>query len=232
VHNERVFMGRLFPSFDGPVRVSPYVVAPRKRRWWPMAAAFGAGMVCVLVVAGPWKNAIDLAARKAPATQSASPDLQVMSVEAAPSAMPAVTPSVPVAPLDLDGTPAGASKAAEQPMPRARPATADPPPSSEKSANAKASGTKANETKGSNNKPSNAKASSTKRVNATPTDAETPTPGTRNQANARNSAKTGSQADQSTGMVQVDEEELPDGRRVPVYRRPTIFDGVRTSGSQ
>jgi len=32
--------------------------------------------------------------------------------------------------------------------------------------------------------------------------------------------------------VQVDEEELPDGRRVPVYRRPTIFDGVRTSGSQ
>jgi hypothetical protein len=33
-------------------------------------------------------------------------------------------------------------------------------------------------------------------------------------------------------MVQVDEEELPDGRRVPVYRRATIFDGARGSGSQ
>ena len=218
-------MGRLFPSFDGPVRVSPYVLAPRKRRWWPMAAAFGAGMGCVLVVVGPWKHAIDLAARQAPAAQSASSDLQVMSVEAAPSAMPAVTPYVPVAPLDLDGTPAGANKAADQPMPRARPTAADAPAPGEKSATAKSPDSKAGETKATNGKASN-----TKGTNAT--GAETSNPGARTPANTRNSAKAASQGDQPTGMVQVDEEELPDGRRVPVYRRPTIFDSVRTSGSQ
>jgi hypothetical protein len=223
-------MGRLFPSFDGPVRVSPYVLAPRKRRWWPMAAAFGAGMGCVLVVVGPWKHVTDLAAKLAPAAQSASPGLQMMSVEAAPSAMPAVTPSVPVAPLDLDGMPAGASKTADQPMPRARPTAADAPAPGEKSATARSSDSKAGETKTTNNKASNAKASNSKGANAT--GAETPSPGTRTQPNAGHSAKAASPADQATGMVQVDEEALPDGRRVPVYRRPTIFDGVRTSGSQ
>jgi hypothetical protein len=223
-------MGRLFPSFDGPVRVSPYILAPRKRRWWPMAAAFGAGMGCVLVLVGPWKHVIDLAAMLAPATQSASPALQVMSVEAAPSAMPAVTPSVPVAPLDLDDAPAGASKAADQPMPRARPMGADASPPGGQSASTKSSDSKAGETKATNSKASNAKASNSKGANAT--GAETPSPGTRTQPNAGNSAKAASQGDQPTGMVQVDEEQLPDGRRVPVYRRPTIFDRVRTSGSQ
>ena len=218
-------MGRLFPSFDGPVRVSPYVLAPRKRRWWPTAAAFGAGMGCVLVVVAPWKHVTDLAVKLAPATQSASPDLQVMSVEAAPSAMPAATPSVPVAPLDLDGTPTGASKAPEQPMPRARPTAADAPAPGEKSATAKSSDIKAGETKATKSRASN-----TKGTNAT--GAEASNPGARTPANTRNSAKAASQGEQPTGMVQVDEEELPDGRRVPVYRRPTIFDGVRTSGSQ
>jgi hypothetical protein len=196
-----------------------------------MAAAFGAGMGCVLVVAGPWKHVTDLAAKLAPAAQSVSPDLQVMSVEAASAnaATQTVSPPVPVAPLDLDGAPAGASKAADQPMPRARPA-ADAPASSEKSANVKSPDTKTNETKGSTSKASNTKVSNTKGANAA--GAETPTAGTRTQANARTSAKAASPADQSTGMVQVDEEELPDGRRVPVYRRPTIFDGARTSGSQ
>jgi hypothetical protein len=154
----------------------------------------------------------------------------MMSVEAAPSAMPAVTPSVPVAPLDLDGMPAGASKAADQPMPRARPTAADAPAPGEKSASAKSSDSRAGETKATNNKASNAKASNGKGANAT--GAETPSPGTRTQPNAGNSAKAASPGDQATGMVQVDEEALPDGRRVPVYRRPTIFDGVRTSGSQ
>ncbi|HSR75376.1 MAG TPA: hypothetical protein VLN57_02215 [Xanthobacteraceae bacterium] len=190
-----------------------------------MAAAFGAGMGCVLVVVGPWKHVTDLAAKLAPATQSASPDLQVMSVEAASAntATQTVSPSVPVAPLDLDGTPAGASKATEQPMPRARPA--DAPAPGEKSATAKSPDTKAGETKATNGKASNTKG-------ANPTGAETSNPGARTPANTRNSAKAASQGDQPTGMVQVDEEELPDGRRVPVYRRPTIFDGVRTSGSQ
>ena len=225
-------MGRLFPSFDGPVRVSPYVLAPRKRRWWPMAAAFGAGMGCVLVVVGPWQHVTDLAATLAPATQPASPDLQVMSVEAASAntATQTVSPSVPVAPLDLDGTPAGASKAADSPMPRARPTVADVAAPGEKSASTKSSDSKAGETKATNNKASNAKASNTKGANAT--GAETTSPGTRTQPNAGNSAKAASPAGQATGMVQVDEEELPDGRRVPVYRRPTIFDGVRNSGSQ
>ena len=225
-------MGRLFPSFDGPVRVSPYVLAPRKRRWWPTAAAFGAGMGCVLVVVGPWKHVTDLAAKLAPATQSASPDLRVMSVEAASAntATQTVSPSVPVAPLDLDSAPAGASKAADQPMPRARPTAADVAAPAEKSASTKSSDSKAGETKATNNKASNAKASNSKGANAT--GAETTSPGTRTQPNASNSAKAASPADQTTGMVQVDEEELPDGRRVPVYRRPTIFDGVRTSGSQ
>jgi len=225
-------MGRLFPSFDGPVRVSPYVLAPRKRRWWPMAAAFGAGMGCVLVALGPLTHATDLVAKLKPAPRSASPDVQVMSVDAAPSATQAATatPSVPVAPLDLDNAPANASKAAEQPMPRARPAAADVPATGETSANAKPSDTKPGETKATNGKLSNTKASKSKRANAT--DAETATPGTPAPANTRNSAKAGTQADQAAGMVQVDQEELPDGRRVPVYRRPTIFDGVRTSGSQ
>jgi len=225
-------MGRLFPSFDGPVRVSPYVLAPRKRRWWPMAAAFGAGMGCVLVAVGPLTHATDLVAKLKPAPRSASPDVQVMSVDAAPSATQAATapPSVPVAPLDLDNAPAGASKAAEQPMPRARPAAVDVPASDEKSANANPSDTKPGKTKATNGKLSNTKASKSKRANAT--DAETATPGTPAPANTRNSAKAGTQADQAAGMVQVDQEELPDGRRVPVYRRPTIFDGVRTSGSQ
>jgi hypothetical protein len=220
-------MGRLFPSFDGPVRVSPYVLAPRKRRWWPMAAAFGAGMGCVLVVAGPWKHVTDLAAKLAPAAQSASPDLQVMSVEAASAntATQTVSPSVPVAPLDLDGAPAGASKAADQPMPRARPTAADGAAPGGKSASMKSSDSKAGETKAMNNKASN-----TKGANAT--GAETSNPGARTSANTRNSAKAAAPADQATGMVEVDEEELPDGRRVPVYRRPTIFDGVRTSGPQ
>src|SRR5262249_32344614 len=125
-HSEQAFMRRLFPSFDGPVRVSPYVLAPRKRRWWPTAAAFGAGMGCVLVVVAPWKHGTDLAAKLAPATQSASPDLQVMSVEAASAntTTQTVSPSVPAAPLDLDGAPARAETEADQPMPHTDP-TAD-----------------------------------------------------------------------------------------------------------
>ena len=224
-------MGQLFPSFDGPVRVSPYVLAPRKRRWWPMAVAFGAGMGCVLVVVGPLTHATDLVAKLAPTPRPASPEVQVMSVEAAPPASQAATaPSVPVAPLDLDSAPTGASKTDEQPMPRARPAAADMPASGEKSATAKSSDTKATETKATHSKAPNTKASNPKGADAT--GAETPRAGARTQANTRNSAKAASPADQATGMVQVDEEELPDGRRVPVYRRPTIFDGVRTSGSQ
>jgi hypothetical protein len=43
---------RLFRSFDGPARVSPYFYVPPKRRWWPMLAAFAAGGVCVLALLG------------------------------------------------------------------------------------------------------------------------------------------------------------------------------------
>ena len=223
-------MGRLFPSFDGPVRVSPYVLAPRKRRWWPIAAAFGAGMGCVLVVAGPWKHVTDLAAKLAPAAQSASPGLQMMSVEAASAntATQTVSPSVPVAPLDLDGAPAGASKAVDQPMPRARPTAADVAAPGGKSASTKSSDSKAGETKATNGKASNAKAKQGRQCNWR----RDIKPWHTDPANTRNSAKAAAPADQATGMVEVDEEDLPDGRRVPVYRRPTIFDGVRTSGSQ
>ena len=42
-------------------------------------------------------------------------------------------------------------------------------------------------------------------------------------------AAVGALPDQAAG-IRIDEEELPDGRRVPVYRRPTIFDRLRTPG--
>jgi hypothetical protein len=239
--NELGFMGHLFPSFDGPVRASPYFCTPRKRRWWPVAAAFGAGVGCVFVLLAPWKHGTDVAARQAPAVQSRAPDNRAIPVEAAPADASPQTASAPIAgsQVDVAGAPAGAPKAAE-PMPRARPASADAAASpSDKSASTKSSDTKAVETRGSNSKTSNTKASNTKGSNTKgasvtpPTAAETTTASARDQAESnRNSAKTASQSDQAAGMVRVDEEELPDGRRVPVYRRPTIFDGVRTSGPQ
>ncbi len=50
-------MRHLFPSFDGPTRASPYFCVQRRHRWWPVAAAFVAGMTCVFALVGPWTYA-------------------------------------------------------------------------------------------------------------------------------------------------------------------------------
>jgi hypothetical protein len=60
---------------------------------------------------------------------------------------------------------------------------------------------------------------------------ESKTPAGRSNIRTANAMPPGAVA-QGAGMVRIDEEELPDGRRVPVYRRPTIFDGVRGGGVQ
>jgi hypothetical protein len=216
-------MGHLFPSFDGPVRASPYFLTPRKRRWWPLAVAFGAGVGCVFLLLEPSKRVIDLAFRRAPAAEAR------VSVEAAPADADRQAISAPTSGPqgDVATAPAGVTKAAE-PMPRARPAAADTLPSKGKSTGTKATDAKPDEAKATTTKPSNAKAANGTRTSA----GDAPTGNARDQANVRGSGKATAQPDQATGMVQVDEEELPDGRRVPVYRRPTIFDGARAPGSQ
>jgi hypothetical protein len=216
-------MGHLFPSFDGPVRASPYFLTPRKRRWWPLAVAFGAGVGCVFLLLEPSKRVIDLAFRRAPAAEAR------VSVEAAPADADRQAISAPTSGPqgDVATAPAGVTKAAE-PMPRARPAAADALPSKGKSTGTKATDAKPDETKATTTKPSNSKAANGTRTSA----GDAPTGNARDQANVRGSGKATAQPDQATGMVQVDEEELPDGRRVPVYRRATIFDGARGSGSQ
>jgi hypothetical protein len=216
-------MGHFFPSFDGPVRASPYFLTPRKRRWWPLAVAFGAGVGCVFLLLEPSKRVIDLAFRQAPAAEAR------VSVEAAPADADRQAVSAPTGgpQVDVATVPAGATKAAE-PMPRARPAAADPLPSKGKSTGAKATDAKPDEAKATTTKPSNAKAANGTRTSA----GDAPTGNARDQTNVHGSAKATAQPDQATGMVQVDEEELPDGRRVPVYRRATIFDGARAPGSQ
>ena len=217
-------MGHLFPSFDGPVRASPYFLTPRKRRWWPLAVAFGAGVGCVFLLLEPSKRVIDLAFRQAPAAEAR------VSVEAAPADADRQAISAPTSGPQVDiatAPPEGATKATE-PMPRARPAAADALPSKGKSTGAKATDAKPDEAKATTTKPSNTKAANGTRTSA----GDAPTGNARDQTNVRGSAKATAQPDQATGMVQVDEEELPDGRRVPVYRRPTIFDGARAPGSQ
>ena len=211
-------MGHLFPSFDGPVRASPYFLTPRKRRWWPLAVAFGAGVGCVFLLLEPSKRVIDLAFRQAPAAEAR------VSVEEAPADADRQAISAPTGgpQVDVATAPAGATKAAE-PMPSARPAAADPLPSKGKSTGAKAIDANPDEAKATTTKPSNAKAANGTRTSAG---------NARDQANVRDSAKATAQPDQATGIVQVDEGELPDGRRVPVYRRATIFDGTRAPGSQ
>jgi hypothetical protein len=89
-------MGFLFPSFDGPQRTSPYVVAPRRRRMWPIAAAFGAGVGCVLVLLAPWKH-IGRAFAPAPAaneqaTSSSVTPVEARQAEATPPSAPAPEP--------------------------------------------------------------------------------------------------------------------------------------------
>jgi hypothetical protein len=44
---------RLFPSFDGSARVSPYLYVAPKRRWWPTLLTFAAGGACALALLGP-----------------------------------------------------------------------------------------------------------------------------------------------------------------------------------
>jgi hypothetical protein len=46
-------MRRWFPSFDGSARVSPYLYAAPKRRWWPTLLTFAAGGACALALLGP-----------------------------------------------------------------------------------------------------------------------------------------------------------------------------------
>jgi len=68
---------RLFPSFDGPIRVSPYFYIPPKRRWWPTLAAFGAGGLCVLILFGPSQQADDPAAEQKPIAHQVRPGSSV-----------------------------------------------------------------------------------------------------------------------------------------------------------
>jgi hypothetical protein len=199
----RTSMGFLFPSFDGPTRVSPYVYMPRRRRWWPLAAAFGAGIGCVILVLGPWKH-LDNAA---PATKNATQERQNPLSAREATAEPPRQAAAPVAP-------AGAEPETT-PTPRARPAAANVPAPP----------------KASDNKPAAAGRSTIKRSNgnagsATPLRSTDATVfGTRYPSAVETLRRAA--ANQPTGMIQVDEEELPDGRRVPVYRRATIFDGSR-----
>ena len=201
-------MRQLFPSFDGPVRGSPYFCAPRKRRWWPLAFSFGAGVGCVLLVS--WEQAALIAEPKPTAIQWTS--LPPEPVDAAPTttaaAVPADTPQQatsnpspdPAPPAEVrpaDNPPAQA----ETPMPtaRPRPAAAVASAAPQHQARAKLTG---GGTAESRNFPAR---TNIRTANAAPPAA----------------------IDQGAGMVRIDEEELPDGRRVPLYRWPTIFDGVR-----
>jgi hypothetical protein len=198
----------LFPSFDGPVRASPYFCTPRRQRWWPMAVAFGAGMACVLILIASWKEtdrsaeqtAIHWttlpadAADAAPQTTSAAPAAENQQANAGAS--------TPAEVQTADHAPAQP----ETPVPMARPHTAAAPAggSTPHQAHTQVTNGKASDSKTA------AGRSTTRTASVTP-------PSAPNQA---------------AGMVRIDEEELPDGRRVPVYRRPTIFDGVRNAGSQ
>src|SRR5262245_7137675 len=89
----------LFPSFDGPVRASPYFCTPRRQSWWPVAVAFGAGMACVSIVILSWKEADRSAEQTAihwttlpadaadatPQTMSAAPAVENQQANAGPS---------------------------------------------------------------------------------------------------------------------------------------------------
>src|SRR5262245_24689062 len=198
----------LFPSFDGPVRASPYFCTPRRQSWWPVAVAFGAGMACVSIVILSWKEADRSAEQTAihwttlpadaadatPQTMSAAPAVENQQANAGPS--------TPVEIQTADHAPAQP----ETPVPVARPHTAAAPASDPTSHQART-------------QVANGKASDSK-----------PAAG---RSNARTVSVTSpSVPNQAAGLVRIDEEELPDGRRVPVYRRPTIFDGVRNAGSQ
>jgi hypothetical protein len=195
-------MGLLFPSFDGPTRMSPYVYMPRKRRWWPLAAALGAGVGCVILVLGPWKH-----------LESAAPVATSATLE--PQTVPRVVEATPQTPRQTAAPVATTSAEPEPtPTPRARPATVNAPTP-----------------KASDNKPAAAGRSTIKRSNGNAANA---TPLRRVDASvfgarypSGDETLRRAAANQSTGMIQLDEEELPDGRRVPVYRRATIFDGAR-----
>lgn len=217
-------MRQLFPSFDGPVRTSAYYYAPRKRRWWPLAIAFGAGVGCVLLVsweqAGgligePKPIAIQWTSLPADATDAAPPaalpaDTSQRANVDTPQQASVDTPQQANSGPSTTGSEVRAAETApvptETPLPIARPrtaaATAGAAPQNH--ARAKLTNSKAPESKTSTTKPN------IRTANAAPSSA----------------------VDQSAGMVRIDEEELPDGRWVPVYRRPTIFDGVRSTGVQ
>src|SRR5262245_50223012 len=201
-------MRQLFPSFDGPVRGSPYFCTPRKRRWWPLAFAFGAGVGCVLLVS--WEQAGLIAEPKPTAIQwtSLPPDPADAAPPTTAAVAPADTPQQAISnPTPSPSPPAELRSAdkvpaqAETPVPTARPrpaaVTASAAPQHQP--RAKLTNSKISENK-----------NSVARTNIRTANAAPPTV-----------------VDQGAGMVRIDEEELPDGRRVPVYRRPTIFDGVR-----
>ena len=54
---------RAYPPPRRPLHVSPYFYVPRKRRWWPLLAAFGVGGVCVLALLGPSQPSGDAGAK-------------------------------------------------------------------------------------------------------------------------------------------------------------------------
>lgn len=197
-------MRHLFPSFDGPTHASPYFCVQRRHRWWPVAAAFVAGMTCVFALVGPWTYAGGRSTVETPAagpTTPVSANVRSQSVSAAPSDR---------------GEPAAATEprtnaAAPPPgAPAAAPADEHPvaPAAIGNTSTAAARAPRAS---------SNAKMLEARRSIASPPMGKTAA-----------AAAAGALPDQAAGMVRIDEEELPDGRRVPVYRRPTIFDSVRT----
>ena len=186
--------------------MSPYVYMPRKRRRWPLAAAFGAGVGCVILLVGPWKH-LD---NTTPATKSVTQERQTSPLVLEGTAGPPRQTAVPSA--------TAGAEPETTPTPRARPTAVNAPAPN-------------GAPKASDNKPAAAGRSTVKRSNGNAANA---TPmrrvdasvfGTRYPSAVETLRRAA--ANQSTGMIQVDEEELPDGRRVPVYRRATIFDGAR-----
>jgi len=64
---------RVFPSFDGPARTSPYFYIPPKRRWWPTLAAFAGGGICALALLGPSQPTDEAGAQQKPIAQQVRP---------------------------------------------------------------------------------------------------------------------------------------------------------------
>jgi len=201
-------MRHLFPSFDGPVRASPYFCVQRRQRGWPLVIAFIAGMTCVFAVAGPWRYMGDRSSvPQATAPAAANEGSQTVSAQPIDAVSP-VTTAAPVAEPEA----ARANSILPQPETQA------------------AAPAKEHPVAGGNTGPTTARASHATAPNTKMIEARRPITNLPNSKTA--SAAESSSPDQAAGMVRIDEEELPDGRRVPVYRRPTIFDSVRPRGSE